>query len=108
MPRRAPAARRLADLADLAAPSSPEEASVTHGARKALFSRALAQGHLTREDIDAALPPGALTDSERWLLHYSLRAAGIDVRDRAPKAARKRGPQRSDRPAGASKPPRRT
>lgn len=86
------------------ADAHPEEPSEAHGARKALFARALARGYVSREELDAALPSGALTDSERWLLHYSLRAANIEVRDGAPQPARKR----SDRAPAASKPRRRT
>ena len=52
-----------------------------HEARKALFRRGLERGWLTREEIDAALPPSALLPNERLLLLYSLGAAGIEVRD---------------------------
>jgi len=34
------------------------------------------------DEIDRALPPGSLSPSERWLLFYSLRAAGVEIRDR--------------------------
>jgi hypothetical protein len=36
---------------------------------------------LTVEEIDEALPPGSLTDAERWLLYYSLHAARVEVLD---------------------------
>ena len=52
-----------------------------HEARKALFRRGLERGWLTREEIDAALPPASLLPNERWLLLYSLEAAGIEIRD---------------------------
>ncbi len=53
----------------------------SHKARKALFTRGLRRGFLTVEEIDEALPPGSLTDAERWLLYYSLHAARVEVRD---------------------------
>ena len=28
-----------------------------------------------------ALPAGSLTDAERWLLYYRLRASGVEIRD---------------------------
>ena len=40
----------------------------SHKARKALFTRGIRRGFLTVEEIDEALPPGSLTDAERWLL----------------------------------------
>ncbi len=54
----------------------------SHKARKALFTRGIRRGFLTIDEIDEALPPGSLTDAERWLLFYSLRAARVEVRDR--------------------------
>ncbi|TMA21491.1 MAG: hypothetical protein E6J84_00510 [Deltaproteobacteria bacterium] len=54
----------------------------SHKARKALFTRGIRRGFLTVEEIDEALPPGALTDAERWLLYYSLHAARVEVLDR--------------------------
>ena len=54
----------------------------SHKARKALFTRGIRRGFLTVEEIDEALPPGALTDAERWLLYYSLHASRIEVLDR--------------------------
>jgi hypothetical protein len=55
-----------------------------HRTRKALFQRGLRQGYLTLAEIEGALPPGSLSPSERWLLYYSLRAAGIDLTTRPP------------------------
>ena len=54
----------------------------SHDARKELFRRGLAQGYITLVDVDAALPPGTASQGERWLLLYSLRAAGVEIRDR--------------------------
>jgi hypothetical protein len=54
----------------------------SHKARKALFTRGIRRGFLTVEEIDDALPPGSLTDAERWLLYYSLHAARVEVLDR--------------------------
>jgi sigma-70-like protein len=56
--------------------------SESHEARKALFQLGIRRGHLTLDEIDRALPPGSLSPSERWLLFYSLRASGVDIRDR--------------------------
>jgi hypothetical protein len=53
----------------------------SHKARKALFTRGIRRGFLTVEEIDEALPPGSLTDAERWLLYYSLRAAEVEIVD---------------------------
>ncbi len=53
----------------------------SHKARKALFARGIRRGYLLIEEIDEALPPGSLTDAERWLLFYSLQAARVEVRD---------------------------
>jgi hypothetical protein len=52
-----------------------------HQARKQLFKSGLRRGFLTVQEIEEALPPGALTAAERWLLYYSLRAAEIEIRD---------------------------
>ncbi len=54
----------------------------SHKARKALFTRGIRRGFLTVQEIDEALPPGSLTDAERWLLYYSLHASRIEVLDR--------------------------
>ncbi len=56
--------------------------SESHEARKALFQLGIRRGHLSLDEIDRALPPGSLSPAERWLLFYSLRAAGVDIRDR--------------------------
>jgi len=54
----------------------------SHKARKALFTRGIRRGFLTVEEIDEALPPGSLSDAERWLLYYSLHAARVEILDR--------------------------
>jgi hypothetical protein len=53
----------------------------SHKARKALFTRGIRRGFLTVAEIDEALPPGSLTDAERWLLYYSLHAARVEILD---------------------------
>ena len=53
----------------------------SHKARQALFTRGIRRGFLAVEEIDEALPPGSLTDAERWLLFYSLHAARVEIRD---------------------------
>jgi sigma-70-like protein len=57
------------------------KSSRSHRARKALFQRGIQRGTLTVTEIDRALPPGSLTDAERWLLFYSLRASGVEIVD---------------------------
>jgi hypothetical protein len=57
-------------------------ASESHEARKSLFQLGIRRGHLTLDEIDRALPAGSLSPAERWLLFYSLRAAGVEIRDR--------------------------
>ncbi len=57
------------------------KSSRTHRARKELFQRGIRDGSLTVQEIERALPPGSLTDAERWLLYYSLRASGVEIRD---------------------------
>lgn len=52
-------------------------------ARKALFTKGLREGRLTTREIEDALPPGALTAAERWLLYYSLRAAQVEIVDQS-------------------------
>jgi len=52
-----------------------------HKARKALFTKGLRRGFLTLAEIDEALPPGSLSDAERWLLFYSLHAARVEIHD---------------------------
>ena len=58
----------------------------SHKARKALFARGIRRGYLLIEEIDEALPSGSLTDAERWLLFYSLKASRVEVRDGEGKA----------------------
>lgn len=53
----------------------------SHKARKALFTKGIRRGFLSIEEIDEALPPGSLTDAERWLLFYSLHAARVEILD---------------------------
>ncbi len=53
----------------------------SHKARKALFARGIRRGFLSVEEIDEALPAGSLTDAERWLLYYSLKASRVEIRD---------------------------
>jgi hypothetical protein len=53
----------------------------SHKARKALFTRGIRRGFLSIEEIDEALPPGSLSDAERWLLFYSLHAARVQIID---------------------------
>ncbi|MFL5261058.1 MAG: hypothetical protein ACJ79E_08810 [Anaeromyxobacteraceae bacterium] len=55
--------------------------SRSHRARKALFQRGIQRGVLSVQEIERALPEGSLTDSERWLLYYSLRASGVEIHD---------------------------
>jgi hypothetical protein len=55
--------------------------SDSHGARKALFQTGIRRGWLDLAEIDRALPAGSLSPPERWLLFYSLRAAGVEIRD---------------------------
>lgn len=50
-------------------------------ARKALFAKGLRDGRLTTREIEGAIPAGALTAAERWLLYYSLRAAQVEIVD---------------------------
>jgi hypothetical protein len=63
------------------------KSSRTHRARKALFQRGIQRGTLTVSEIERALPPGSLTDAERWLLFYSLRASGVEIVDERGEAA---------------------
>jgi hypothetical protein len=55
--------------------------SESHEARKTLFQLGIRRGWLGVEEIERALPSGTLSPSERWLLFYSLRAAGVEIRD---------------------------
>jgi hypothetical protein len=54
-----------------------------HHARKSLFQRGIQQGVLTVQEIERALPAGSISDADRWLLYYSLRASGVEIRDEA-------------------------
>ena len=56
------------------------KSSRSHRARKELFQRGIQQGSLSLQEIERALPPGSLTDAERWLLYYSLHASGVEIR----------------------------
>src|SRR2546428_13781089 len=67
----------------------------SHKARKALFTRGIRRGFLTVEEIDEALPPGSLTDAERWLLYYSLHAARVEILDRRGRRGEPEGPRSS-------------
>lgn len=51
----------------------------THEARKALFRKGVQEGRLTVAEIESAIPEGGLTAAERWLLYYSLQAAGVEI-----------------------------
>ncbi len=55
--------------------------SDSHEARKTLFQVGIRRGWLDLAEIDRALPAGSLSPPERWLLFYSLRAAGVEIRD---------------------------
>jgi hypothetical protein len=55
--------------------------SESHEARKSLFQVGIRRGYLSINEIDRALPAGSLSPAERWLLFYSLRAAGVEIRD---------------------------
>lgn len=52
-----------------------------HRLRKDLFKRAIRQGWLQVDEVEASLPPGLLTSAERWLLYFSLRASEVELRD---------------------------
>ena len=58
-----------------------KHSSESHEARKALFQLGIRRGTLSVEEIDRALPPGSLSPAERWLLFFSLRAAGVEIRE---------------------------
>ncbi len=55
--------------------------SESHEARKALFQSGIRRGWVHLAEIERALPSGSLSPPERWLLFYSLRAAGVEIRD---------------------------
>lgn len=56
-----------------------ERIGQAYSARKALFSKGIRSKRLSLQEIERLLPPGSLTASERWLLYYSLRAAGVEL-----------------------------
>ena len=60
--------------------SDSPAAGETHRARKALFARGIQRGWLLLAEIAKALPPGTLSEAERWLLLVSLRAANVELR----------------------------
>lgn len=76
------------------------KSSQSHRARKELFQRGIRQGSLTVQEIERALPEGSLSDAERWLLYYSLRASGVEIRDAASDGVDGRGelPPQEDAP----------
>jgi hypothetical protein len=55
--------------------------SESHESRKTLFQVGIRRGWLDLAEIERALPSGSLSPPERWLLFYSLRAAGVEIRD---------------------------
>jgi hypothetical protein len=59
------------------------QGGAVHAARKALFTQGLREGFLSIQAVEQALPPGSLSDAERWLFYASLRAAGVELRDEA-------------------------
>ena len=75
-----------------------KHASESHEARKALFQLGIRRGTLSVEEIDRALPPGSLTPAERWLLFFSLRAAGVEIRERGAADAGPADDPQGDRP----------
>ncbi len=74
------------------------QGSDSHEARKALFQLGIRRGHLSLDEIDRALPAGSLSPTERWLLFYSLRASGVEIRDRSGESAEETEPPPGDRP----------
>jgi len=76
-----------------------KQGSESHEARKALFQLGIRRGHLSLDEIDRALPPGSLSPAERWLLFYSLRASGVEIRDRSGAAVEPESPP-GDLPPG--------
>lgn len=70
--------------------------SESHEARKTLFQVGIRRGWLALAEIDRALPAGSLSPPERWLLFYSLRAAGVEIRD--PQGAALEAPPEPARP----------
>jgi hypothetical protein len=74
--------------------------SETHEARKALFQLGIRRGHLSLDEIERALPAGTLSAAERWLLFYSLRASGVEIRDRSGAAVEEPDGSPGDLPPG--------
>ena len=71
----------------------------SHEARKKLFLRGVRRGWVTLGEIEEAVPKGSLSASERWLLFYSLRAAGVEIVERRREedgASRERPPARPE------------
>lgn len=79
-----------------------KQGSESHEARKALFQLGIRRGHLSLDEIDRALPPGSLSPAERWLLFYSLRASGVEIRDRAGSTVEEEEGPPGDLPPGLS------
>jgi hypothetical protein len=52
---------------------------LTARARQQLFARGIKTHRLSEAEIEEALPAGTLSPMERWLLYYSLRAAGVEI-----------------------------
>ncbi len=77
-----------------------KQGSESHEARKALFQLGIRRGHLSLDEIDRALPAGSLSPAERWLLFYSLRASGVEIRDREGAAVEEPGEPPGDLPPG--------
>jgi hypothetical protein len=67
------------------------KSSRSHRARKELFQLGIQRGQLTVQEIERALPYGSLTDAERWLLYYSLRASGVEIVERPGDGVRQPG-----------------
>lgn len=64
----------------MASDEAPSRTGKSHRVRKELFQLGLRQGWLSLPEIDRALPR-TTGQGERWLFLYSLRAAGIELRD---------------------------
>jgi hypothetical protein len=55
--------------------------SLLHQWRRDLFVRGLREGFVDAEQVEAEIPPGMMSASERWLLYFSLSASDIELRD---------------------------
>lgn len=62
--------------------------SESHSARMRLFQRGIREGRLTIEEVEQTLSSEPFSDEDRWLLYYSLRAAGVEIRPGSDGAAR--------------------